>query len=71
MRQQVIVRRPPEETHGQEMAELAERDAEAQEHTAELLEDGDRLLEEIEEALGENLSNAQDFVNEYIQKGGQ
>lgn len=72
MRQQVVVKRPPEEVHGEEMAELAERDAASQEHSsAELLEESDRLLEEIEEALGESVMHAQEFVQSYIQQGGQ
>jgi ubiquitin-like protein Pup len=71
MMQKVVVKRPPEQEHGEEMEELAATDAEAQEHAHDLLDETDELLKEIEETLGENLNFAQEFVAEYIQKGGQ
>lgn len=37
----------------------------------ELKDELDALLDSIDEALGENLESAQDFVNNFIQKGGQ
>lgn len=37
----------------------------------ELKDELDALLESIDEALGENLENAQEFCANYVQKGGE
>ena len=50
----------------QEMEQLAEDDAVAQEHIT--VEDIDDFLDEIDSVLEEN---AQDFVRAYVQRGGQ
>jgi prokaryotic ubiquitin-like protein Pup len=48
--------------------EEVEAGAEAQERNAELTEDVDSLLDEIDDVLEEN---SEDFVRQYVQKGGQ
>ncbi|MGH3476007.1 MAG: ubiquitin-like protein Pup [Nocardioidaceae bacterium] len=44
-----------------------ERDPE----TADLLDDTDELLDAIDEALGDEIQHAEEFVRAYIQKGGE
>jgi ubiquitin-like protein Pup len=66
MPQQVHATRTPTKTTPEEMDELAQSDAAAQQH--ELVDQIDDLLDEIDSVLEEN---AEDFVRAYIQKGGQ
>lgn len=46
-------------------------EAKTSENAEKLKDELDALLEEIDEALGENLENAQAFVDAFQQKGGQ
>jgi ubiquitin-like protein Pup len=45
-----------------------EQEAETGEDTRELLDDVDELMDEIDDVLEEN---AEEFVKNYVQKGGQ
>lgn len=72
--------RTPDETHGQEMEDLADEaaartKAEATASTGVTTADvATDWLDDIDEALGENADSqeqAQAFVDAYVQKGGQ
>jgi len=66
----------PSKSDKTDAKELAERDTDAQaaaaktkrDDTEELLDDLDELLDEIDSVLEEN---AEEFVRNYVQKGGQ
>ncbi|MDA2812900.1 ubiquitin-like protein Pup [Nocardiopsis sp. RSe5-2] len=55
-------------TRRDEDVEEVEAGAEAQERNEKLDEDVDDILDEIDEVLE---SNAEDFVRQFVQKGGQ
>jgi ubiquitin-like protein Pup len=59
----------PERKQEQAPAE-AEQKAATSSHE-ETLDDLDALLADIDEALGENLEHAQEFVSNFLQKGGE
>lgn len=56
-------------------AKQAEAEVEAEavksEEAEKLLKETDDLFDAIDEALGENLEQAGDFISSYVQKGGQ
>ncbi len=55
--------------HSEEVEEVeAEASTDTQERVGKLTDDVDALLDDIDEALEQN---AEDFVRQYIQKGGQ
>lgn len=51
-----------------EVEEVVEADGSASDEARELLDDVDDLLDEIDDVLEEN---AEEFVKNYVQKGGQ
>lgn len=51
--------------------EVEEVQPKVSEKAEELKNELDDLLDSIDEALGEEIETAQDFINQFIQKGGQ
>lgn len=69
MARRIQIEKKTTETKTEEAIEEVE--AHIPENAQELMDELDELMASIDEALGENLDLAQDFVMNFIQKGGQ
>ena len=70
MATQTRARTTSERSH-EDTQERTEKPSTDEERVAKLKAETDELLDEIDEALGENATFAQEFVNSYVQKGGE
>lgn len=71
MAEQKKITKSKSESKRVEELEKVEKTPEQEKTEQELKDELDALLADIDEALGENLENAQEFMTNFIQKGGQ